>query len=104
MPFMSYSLRSAIGSEIEGHLNRLGLNVPIDAEFDTASSQLSAVGDGMGWSLSPLLCLLLEVRQLDRLKIGRASSWERVCQYVLLWVDAVSLKSKTTRIVAASVT
>src|SRR3546814_8539270 len=69
MPFVRYSLRSAIGRQIEGQLNRLRLNVPIDAEFDTASSQLSAVGDGMGWSLSTPLCLLQEVRQLDRLRV-----------------------------------
>src|SRR3546814_11031282 len=97
MPFVRYSLRSAIGRQIEGQLNRLRLNVPIDAEFDTASSQLSAVANGMGWSLSTPLCLLQEVRQLDRLRveplprgrftrpispIGRASCRERVCQYV----------------------
>src|SRR3546814_2323809 len=69
MPFGRYSLRSAIGRQIEGQLNRLRLNVPIDAEFDTASSQLSDVGDGMCWSLSTPLCLLQEVRQLDRLRV-----------------------------------
>jgi DNA-binding transcriptional LysR family regulator len=69
MPFVRYSLRSAIGRQIEGQLNRLRLNVPIDAEFDTASSQLSAIANGMGWSLSTPLCLLQEVRQLDRLRV-----------------------------------
>jgi len=69
MPFVRYSLRSAIGRQIEGQLNRLRLKVPIDAEFDTASSQLSAVANGMGWSLSTPLCLLQEVRQLDRLRV-----------------------------------
>lgn len=69
MPFVRYSLRSAIGRQIEGQLNRLKLNVPIGAEFDTASSQLSAVANGMGWSLSTPLCLLQEVRQIERLRV-----------------------------------
>jgi DNA-binding transcriptional LysR family regulator len=69
MPFVRYSLRSAIGRQIEGQLNRLRLNVPIEVEFDTASSQLSAVADGMGWSLSTPLCLLQEIRQIERLRV-----------------------------------
>lgn len=69
MPFVRYSLRSSIGRQIEGQLNRLKLTVPIGAEFDTASSQISAVANGMGWSLSTPLCLLQEVRQLDRLRV-----------------------------------
>src|SRR3546814_21018051 len=79
MPFVRYSLRSAIGRQIEGQLNRLRLNVPLDAEFDTPSSQLSAVGDGLGWSLSTPPCLLPEVRQLYRLRVehGNASGRER---------------------------
>src|SRR3546814_15673036 len=68
MPFVRYSLRSAIGRHIEGQLNRLRLNVPIDAEFDTASGPLSAAGAGMGWALSPHPCLLPGVHPLDRLR------------------------------------
>jgi len=69
MPFVRYSLRSAIGRQIEGQLNRLRLNVPIDAEFDTAISQFSAVADGMGWSMTTPLCLLQEAGRLERLRI-----------------------------------
>jgi DNA-binding transcriptional LysR family regulator len=69
MPFVRYSLRSAIGRQIEGQLNRLRLNVPIHAEFDTAISQLGAVADGMGWSMTTPLCLLQEAGRLDRLRI-----------------------------------
>jgi DNA-binding transcriptional LysR family regulator len=69
MPFVRYSLRSAIGRQIEGQLNRLRLNVPIDAEFDTAASQLLAVAGGMGWSLTTPLCLLQEAGRLDRFRI-----------------------------------
>ncbi len=69
MPFVRYSLRSAIGRQIEGQLNRLRLDVPIGAEFDTAASQLAAVADGMGWSLSTPLCLLQERGRLERWRI-----------------------------------
>lgn len=69
MPFVRYSLRSAIGRQIEGQLNRLRLNVPIDAEFDTAISQFSAVAGGMGWSMTTPLCLLQETGRLERLRI-----------------------------------
>ncbi|WP_299391806.1 LysR family transcriptional regulator [Pelagibius sp.] len=69
LPFVRYSLRSAIGRQIEGQLNRLRLSVPIGAEFDTAASQLTAVGDGMGWSLSTPLCLLQERGRLERLRV-----------------------------------
>ena len=69
LPFVRYSLRSGIGRQIEGQLNRLRLTVPIGAEFDTAASQLAAVADGMGWSLSTPLCLLHERGRLDRLRI-----------------------------------
>ncbi len=69
MPFVRYSLRSGIGRQIEGQLNRLRLEVPIGAEFDTAASQLAAVADGMGWSLTTPLCLLQERDRLARWRI-----------------------------------
>ncbi len=69
MPFVRYSLRSAIGRQIEGQLNRLRLEVPVGAEFDTAVSQLGAVAGGMGWSLSTPLCLLQERDHLERWRI-----------------------------------
>lgn len=69
MPFVRYSLRSAIGRQIEGQLNRLRLQVPIGAEFDTAISQFAAVAGGMGWSMTTPLCLLQESEHLERLRI-----------------------------------
>jgi DNA-binding transcriptional LysR family regulator len=69
MPFVRYSLRSAIGRQIEAQLNRLRLRVPIEVEFDTAVSQFAAVADGMGWSMTTPLCLLQELGRLERLRI-----------------------------------
>ena len=70
MPFVRYSLRSSIGQQIERQLNRFRLEVPIRAEFDTATGQLSAVADGMGWSLTTPLCLMQEQDKLPRLRIA----------------------------------
>ncbi len=58
--FIRYSLRSAIGRQVERQINRLRLNLPITAEFDTASGQLAAVAAGTGWSVTTPLCLLQE--------------------------------------------
>ncbi|WP_282605830.1 LysR family transcriptional regulator [Pelagibius sp. Alg239-R121] len=58
--FIRYSLRSAIGRQVERQINRLRLNLPITGEFDTASGQLAAVAAGTGWSVTTPLCLLQE--------------------------------------------
>ncbi len=69
MPFIRYSLRSAIGRQIEQQINRLRLGFPIHAEFDTATGQLVAVAEGMGWSMTTPLCLLQELDKLSGLRI-----------------------------------
>ncbi|MGH6948604.1 MAG: LysR family transcriptional regulator [Kiloniellales bacterium] len=79
VPFVRYSLRSAIGRQIEAQLNRLRLDLPLRAEFDTASGQLAAVAEDMGWSLTTPLCLLQERQRVagrirvERLTRGRFS-------------------------------
>lgn len=66
-PFVRYSLRSSIGRQIERQLTRLRLDMPVEVEFDTATGQLSAVADGMGWSMTTPLCLAQEAARLDAL-------------------------------------
>lgn len=68
--FIRYSLRSAIGRQVEQQINRLRLNLPITAEFDTASGQLAAVAAGTGWSVTTPLCLLQEYAKVrDRVRV-----------------------------------
>lgn len=68
--FIRYSLRSAIGRQVEQQINRLRLNLPITAEFDTASGQLAAVAAGTGWSVTTPLCLLQEYAKVgDKLRV-----------------------------------
>lgn len=69
LPFIRYSLRSTIGRQIERQISRLGLTLPNRAEFDTATGQLAAVADGMGWCLTTPLCLAQEQHQLGRLRV-----------------------------------
>ncbi|MCR9138132.1 MAG: LysR family transcriptional regulator [Alphaproteobacteria bacterium] len=82
LPFIRYTLRSLIGRQIEGQLNRMKVRPPVEMEFDSAPSQLAAVGSGMGWSLTTPLCLRqdmsllsgLRVLALDRNRFGRSLS------------------------------
>lgn len=68
--FIRYSLRSAIGRQVEQQINRLRLNLPITAEFDTASGQLAAVAAGTGWSVTTPLCLLQEyAKVIDKVRV-----------------------------------
>lgn len=69
MPFIRYSLRSAIGRQIERQVDRLKLEMPVELEFDTATGQLAAVADGMGWSITTPLCLLQEMARLPALRV-----------------------------------
>ncbi|MCF3932210.1 LysR family transcriptional regulator [Acuticoccus sp. M5D2P5] len=69
-PFVRYSLRSSIGRQIERQLTRMRLDVPIHAEFDTATGQLTAVADGMGWSITTPLCLAQEQARLPGLTVA----------------------------------
>ncbi len=69
LPFIRYSLRSSIGRQIEGHINRLDLNLPMGMEFDTATSQIAAVAEGMGWSITTPMCLIQERVRLPQLRI-----------------------------------
>lgn len=69
LPFIRYTLRSTIGRQVERQLTRLGLELPNRAEFDTATGQLSAVADGMGWSFTTPLCLAQESHRLPGLTV-----------------------------------
>ncbi|WP_018699839.1 LysR family transcriptional regulator [Amorphus coralli] len=69
LPFIRYTLRSTIGRQIERQVSRLGLDLPNRMEFDTATGQLAAVADGMGWCLTTPLCLIQEAHRLEQLQV-----------------------------------
>jgi len=58
LPFLRFSMRSAMGLRIERQLNRLRLKFPDVAEFDRGPAHTMAVAKGMGWGITTPLCLL----------------------------------------------
>jgi DNA-binding transcriptional LysR family regulator len=68
-PLIRYSLRSAIGRQIEAQVKRLKLKQPVEIEFDTATSQIAAIAEGMGWGITTPMCLLQERSVLPQLRI-----------------------------------
>ena len=69
LPFLRYSLRSAMGLRIESQLNRLRLKFPDFVEFDSASAHTMAVAEGIGWGVTTPMCLLQSAHHLDKLQI-----------------------------------
>lgn len=56
--FVRYSVRSFIGAQIERHLDRLGIEVPLTLEFDGTESVFAMVSAGIGWAITTPLCLI----------------------------------------------
>jgi len=69
LPFLRYSMRSALGLRIEFQLNRLRLKFPGVIEFDNAPSHTMAVAEGVGWGITTPLCLLSTAELLDHVQI-----------------------------------
>jgi len=69
LPFLRYSMRSALGLRIESQLNRLRLKFPQSLEFDNAPSHTMAVAEGIGWGITTPLCLLSTAELLDHVQI-----------------------------------
>jgi len=69
LPFLRYSLRSAMGLRIESQLNRLRLKFPDIVEFDGAPTHTMAVAEGVGWGITTPLCLLSKAELLDDVQI-----------------------------------
>ncbi len=69
IPFLRFSLRSAMGLRIERQLNRLRLRFPELVEFDRGPAHTMAVAQGMGWGVTTPLCLLEKPDMLDDIQI-----------------------------------
>ena len=69
LPFLRYSLRSAMGLRVESQLNRLRLKFPDIVEFDSASAHTMAVASGVGWGITTPMCLLQSAHHLPNLQI-----------------------------------
>ncbi|MDC0880355.1 LysR family transcriptional regulator [Hellea sp.] len=69
LPFLRYSLRSAMGLRIESQLNRLRVKFPDKVEFDTAPAHTQSVAEGVGWGITTPLCLLQSIELIDLVQV-----------------------------------
>lgn len=57
LPLIRFSARSQTGIDIEGHLRRVGLDIPGSFEFDTPFGVASMVAAGRGFAITTPLCI-----------------------------------------------
>ena len=69
LPFLRFSLRSAMGLRVESQLNRLRLKFPDVVEFDSASGHTMAVASGIGWGITTPMCLLQSAQHLKNVQL-----------------------------------
>jgi len=55
-PFIRYSIRSHIGTQVEEHLARQGISPRASMEFDGTDALFAMVSAGLGWALTTPLC------------------------------------------------
>lgn len=70
MPFIRYSLLSAMGQRIERQLARIRLSLPNTIELDSTEQQIAAVAAGVGWSITTPLCLASHLDMLPKLRVA----------------------------------
>ncbi len=70
MPFIRFSLLSAMGQRIERQVARMRLNLPYLVEVDSTGQQLSSVAAGVGWSITTPLCLASHLDLLPTLRVA----------------------------------
>jgi len=69
LPFIRYALDSGMGQRIERQIVRMRLALANDIEVDVTHQQINAVAQGLGWSITSLLCLAAQMPLLDQLRI-----------------------------------
>jgi len=70
LPFIRFSLLSAMGQRIDRQVARMRLNLPNTVELDSTEQQMSAVAAGVGWSITTPLCLASHLDILPRLRVA----------------------------------
>ncbi|WP_299193620.1 LysR family transcriptional regulator [uncultured Erythrobacter sp.] len=69
LPFIRYSLQSAIGMRIESQLSRMRSHLRNSVEVDSTAQQLTAISEGLGWGITTPLCLASHPALFDRLRV-----------------------------------
>lgn len=85
LPFIRYSLLSAMGQRIERQITRLRLDLPSLVEVDSTMQQLTSVAAGVGWSITTPLCLASHLDLLPRIRVApmRRAQFRRNIQLVV---------------------
>ncbi|WP_156680733.1 LysR family transcriptional regulator [Sphingomonas profundi] len=73
VPFVRFSLLSAMGQRIERQLARMRLALPNGVEVDSTEQQLSIVAAGLGWSITTPLCVASHLDLLPRIRVAPIS-------------------------------
>ncbi|ANU06431.1 LysR family transcriptional regulator [Paraurantiacibacter namhicola] len=69
LPFIRYSLKSAIGLRIESQLSRMRSKLKNSVEVDSTAQQLTAISEGLGWGITTPLCLASHPALFERLRV-----------------------------------
>jgi len=70
LPFIRFSLLSAMGQRIDRQVARMRLNLPNTVELDSTGQQMSSVAAGIGWSITTPLCLASHLDLLPKLRVA----------------------------------
>jgi DNA-binding transcriptional LysR family regulator len=70
LPFIRFSLLSAMGQKIERQLSRMRVVLPNVVEVDSTEQQVSTVAAGFGWSITTPLCLASHIDLLPKLRVA----------------------------------
>src|SRR3546814_17015704 len=105
IPNMGLPSLKALRAEVDRYLNRdpkrdFRRELPGDPAFSRAWKAVEEMGGAAATASKARAdwrCLLGHPMQGPKGEIGRASCRERVCQYVEIWVVAVSLKKKNKK-------
>jgi DNA-binding transcriptional LysR family regulator len=69
MPFIRYSMQSAMGQRTERQIARMRLQLAHSVEVDSTAQQITAVEMGLGWSMTTPLCLASHPALLANLRV-----------------------------------
>jgi DNA-binding transcriptional LysR family regulator len=69
VPFVRYSLQSSMGQRTERQIARMRLQLANFVEVDSTKQQISAVREGLGWSLTTPFCLASHPDMLVDLRV-----------------------------------
>lgn len=70
LPFIRFSLLSAMGQRIERQVARMRLTLSNTIELDSTEQQMSSVAAGIGWSITTPLCLASHLDAVPKLRVA----------------------------------